>query len=217
MSAPPGLAAVDGVAPQTLVVPTRHGEARAHLLHRDAGLRGAVVLGHGAGGGIDAPDLLAVAAVGLDLGLLMVLVEQPYRVLGRRVPPRAPTLDAAWEDVLDALRADALEGVPTVVGGRSSGGRVACRTSVTTTPSGVLCLAFPTRPPGKPDAPDRLGELDEVRVPVLVVQGRSDPFGIPPQAPGREVVLVDGDHALRRDLDAVRAAVGPWLERTLTL
>jgi uncharacterized protein len=197
----------------TLDVPTRHGPARAHLRGGPPPHRGALVLGHGAGGGVDAPDLVAVTEAAVADGWLVALVEQPYRVRGGRVPPRAPTLDAAWVDLVEALVAGPLRGLPLVVGGRSSGARVACRTASATGAAAVLCLAFPVRPPGRPDAPDRLGELTAVDVPVLVVQGATDPFGLPPADTGAEVAVVDGDHSLRRDLPAVRAAVAPWLAR----
>ena len=107
-----------------------------------------------------------------------------------------------------------LDGLPLIAGGRSSGARVACRTAADTDAVAVLCLAFPVHPPGKPEK-TRLSELDAVTVPVLVVQGASDPFGMPPEAPGREVVTVAGNHSLARSRDAVAAAVGDWLDRTL--
>jgi uncharacterized protein len=112
------------------------------------------------------------------------------------------------------LREGPLAGLPLVCGGRSSGARVACRTAAGTGTAGVLCLAFPLQPParkGKPPAPDRLAELDAVKVPVLVVQGERDRFGIPPPGKRREVVEVNGDHSLRSDPNAVSAAVARWL------
>jgi predicted alpha/beta-hydrolase family hydrolase len=130
-------------------------------------------------------------------------------VAGRRSPAPAKQLDTAWLAVLAALGSD----LPLIVGGRSAGARVACRTASQAGAVGVLCLAFPVHPPGKPEK-TRLEELDAVEVPVLVVQGESDPFGMPPPAPGREVAVVAGDHGLKRDLPAVSAAVGDWLSRT---
>src|SRR5204863_5894088 len=138
------------------------------------------------------------------------LVEQPYRVAGRRSPAPTHQLDAAWTAVLDRLREDELKGLPLVTGGRSAGARVACRTAAETGATAVLCLAFPVHPPGKPEK-SRLGELDAVQVPVLVVQGERDPFGMPPDAPNRTVVKVAGDHSLKADLEAVAAAVRNWL------
>ena len=189
---------------------TSHGPARAHLDLRP-NAPGAVVLGHGAGGGIGAPDLTAAARAARELGWSVVLVEQPYRVAGRRSPAPAAQLDAAWTSVVAQLRGAELAGLPVVVGGRSSGGRVACRTAAATEAAGVICLAFPLRPPGRPDAPSRLPELAAVPVPVLVVQGDRDPFGLPKRGRGRKVVVVRGDHGLKSDLAAVEAAVAGWL------
>ena len=169
------------------------------------------MLGHGAGGSIDAPDLRLTAAVAADLGWTVVLVEQPYRVAGKKAAAPAPKLDEAWLAVVARLRADGIVGPgPLVAGGRSSGARVACRTAAEAGAAGVLCLAFPLHPPGKPEK-TRLPELEAVEVPVLIVQGERDPFGRPPAAPGREVVVVAGDHGLKADRDAVRAAVREWL------
>jgi predicted alpha/beta-hydrolase family hydrolase len=148
--------------------------------------------------------------VASDAGLSVALVEQPYRVAGRRSPAPATQLDAAWIAVVEQLRADALRDGPLVTGGRSSGARVACRTAAQTEAAAVLCLAFPVHPPGRPEK-TRLSELDAVVVPVLVVQGASDPFGMPPAAPGRTVVEVAGNHSLRGDLGALAAAVREWL------
>jgi predicted alpha/beta-hydrolase family hydrolase len=196
---------------------TPHGPARAHL-HPVASPRAALVLGHGAGGGVQAPDLQAAAAAARAEGVSVALVEQPYRVAGRRSPAPAAQLDAAWTAVVGELRAGAVATLPLLVGGRSSGARVACRTAGATGASGVLCLAFPLQPPRRKDGrlpPSRLEELDAVRVPVLVVQGARDHFGIPPGAPGRTVVEVGGTHSLRGDLEPLRAAVGAWLRRLL--
>jgi predicted alpha/beta-hydrolase family hydrolase len=148
--------------------------------------------------------------VALSEAISVALVEQPYRVAGRRSPPAARQLDAAWIAVVDHLRKSTLEDVPLIVGGRSLGARVACRTAETTTALAVLCLAFPLKPP-RASSQSRLSELDEVQVPTLVVQGARDPFGIPPATELRTVVQVPGDHSLRTDLDAVAAAVRDWL------
>ena len=172
--------------------------------------RAALVLGHGAGGGLSAPDLVVAKDVALDERVSVALVEQPYRVAGRRSPAPAAQLDAAWTAVVAHLRSDQLAGLPLIAGGRSLGARVACRTAAETRAVAVLCLAFPVHPPGRPEK-SRLAELDAVQVPVLVVQGEGDPFGMPPSAPGREVVRVRGDHSLRADTDAVAGAIGFWL------
>jgi uncharacterized protein len=196
-----------------LEIETPYGTANAHVEPVEAP-QAAPVLGHGAGGGVQARDLVTVAGVARAAGFRVVLVEQPYRVAGRRAPAPAHQLDAAWTAVIDHLRAHELRGLPLVVGGRSSGARVACRTAGATGAVGVLCLAFPLLPPrragGKP-AQSRLPELDAVTVPTLVVQGARDPFGMPPAAAQRTVVQVEGDHSLRTDLAAVGDAARAWL------
>jgi uncharacterized protein len=176
---------------------------------------GALVLGHGAGGGVTAPDLVAAADAGREAGFSVALVEQPYRVAGKRSPAPARQLDAAWLAVISQLRDKVLGGLPLVAGGRSAGARVACRTAGESGATAILCLAFPVHPPGRADDPtkSRLPELDAVAVPVLVVQGERDPFGMPPDAANREVVRVPGDHSLRIAAP-VRAAVLDWLART---
>jgi predicted alpha/beta-hydrolase family hydrolase len=195
---------------EVVTVETPHGPARVHL--DGAGrARGALVLGHGAGGGVKARDLGAAAAAARACGFAVALVEQPYRVAGRRSPAPAGQLDTAWIAVVEHLAGHGLRGLPLVTGGRSSGARVACRTASATRARGVLCLAFPLLAPGRPSAPSRLGELDAVRVPTLVIQGESDPFGIPPPAERRTVVTIRGNHAPRSDVPAVEAAVGAWL------
>ncbi|HXD67897.1 MAG TPA: alpha/beta family hydrolase, partial [Solirubrobacteraceae bacterium] len=145
----------------------------------------------------------------------VALIEQPYRVAGRRAPPPATHLDEAWTAVVTQLGAAQLAGMPLVTGGRSMGARVACRTAAATDSIGVVCLAFPLEPPRRASAtkpsPSRLPELDAVAVPVLVVQGANDRFGMPPGGPGRTVVQVAGDHGLKSDLPGVQAAVAQWL------
>jgi predicted alpha/beta-hydrolase family hydrolase len=195
-------------------IETPYGPARAHV-NKVRGAVGAVVLGHGAGGGVGSRDLVAAAEVAQAEKFSVALVEQPYRVAGRRSPAPARQLDAAWIAVLAHLKAKTLKGLPIVCGGRSSGARVACRTAAETGVVAVLCLAFPLHPPGRPDAPSRQDELDGVSVPVLVVQGASDPFGMPALGPGRTVVTVAGNHSLRTDLGAVKTAVRDWLPQVL--
>ena len=189
-------------------IATPHGPARVHL-HPVDGPRALLVLGHGAGGGVTAPDL-----VDRDEGGERGRDRRRARRAAlprRRAEVAAPAhqLDAAWTAVVDALRGD----VPVLCGGRSSGARVACRTAAETGAAGVLCLAFPVHPPGRPEK-TRLAELDAVAVPVLVVQGARDPFGMPPAAPGRTVAVVDGDHGLKKDRagSPPRSATG-WIGR----
>jgi uncharacterized protein len=219
----------------TTVVDTPRGPARVHADDPAGQPRGLLVLGHGAGGGVAAPDLVAVTEQAVRLGLAVRRVEQPYRVAGRRAPAPANQLDEAWQAVLAELTGigltgsgpvdsgaagtgaagtGAASGLPLLVGGRSSGARVACRWAAAGAeprPAGVVCLAFPVHPPGRPDR-SRLPELDAVPVPVLVVQGDRDPFGVPPPRPGRTVLVVPGaDHSLRRGLAGVREAFAGWL------
>jgi uncharacterized protein len=198
-----------------LDVDTPHGPARAHL-HLAEEPAGALVLGHGAGGGVAARDLVTATKAAQAVGVSVALVEQPYRVAGRRSPAPAGQLDAAWIAVVEHLRGGPLADLRLVVGGRSSGARVACRTAAQTGAAGVVCLAFPVHPPGRPEK-TRLAELDAVAVRTLVVQGASDPFGMPPAGAQREVVTVAGNHSLTGDLEALRAAVGRFLGEVLGL
>ena len=194
----------------TSEVPTPHGPARITRRDTDGPARALLLLGHGAAGSVDAPDLVIAADVALAHGVHVILVEQPYRVAGRRAPSPAAQLDAAWLAVVEHVRVD--PALPLLVGGRSSGARVACRTATATGAIGVLCLAFPVHPPRKPEK-DRLHELAMPTVPVLVVQGDNDPFGRPEPAPGRDVVLLRGSHSLKSDAAGLRAAVGEWIIR----
>ncbi len=171
---------------------------------------GALVLGHGAGGGVESPDLVGATRAARSAGLSVALVEQPYRVAGRRSPAPANQLDAAWSVVVSQLRAGRFSSSDFLLtGGRSAGARVACRTAAETVSSAVLCLAFPLHPPGRPEK-SRLDELDAVDVPTLVVQGENDPFGIPPDGPNRTVARIPGTHSLRSS-DSVAAVVADWL------
>jgi len=192
-----------------LELDTPHGPARAHF-HPVDSPAGLLVLGHGAGGGVASPDLVGATDAAREAGLSVALVEQPYRVAGRRSPAPAAQLDAAWISVISQLPR---EGLPLLVGGRSAGARVACRTAAEVGAAAVLGLAFPLHPPGKPEK-SRLEELDAVEVPTLVVQGERDPFGLPPPGPSRTVVTIPGTHSLRSS-GTVAAVVREWLERHL--
>jgi uncharacterized protein len=166
-----------------------------------------LVLGHGAGGGVDAPDLTRVHDVAVAAGVRVALVTQPYRMAGRRAPAPAPQLDEAWTAVVEHLRQP---GLPLVCGGRSSGARVACRTAATLAADGVLALAFPLHPPGRPDR-SRALELP-TGVPTLVVNGDRDPFGVPQPAGRVEVVVRPGaTHDLREDVHGTADIVLAWL------
>ena len=188
-------------------LPTAAGPAQVELT-RPRGARALLVLTHGAAGGTAAPDLHAVRDAAVAAGIAVALLTQPYRVAGRRTPPRPDVQDAAWIEAVRALRrARGLAALPLVLGGRSNGARVACRTAAALGACAVVAMAFPLHPPGRPER-SRLAELAGAGVPVLVVQGDRDPFGMPPAAPGRETVVILGaDHALRRNLPAVASAV----------
>lgn len=199
-----------------IVIATPVGEAWVDLdLVKDSSL--ALLIGHGAGGGVDAPDIKAIQKACLAAAITVARVTQPYRVAGKKVPPSATNIDTAWAAIVAALaKRKAFEGKQLVFAGRSSGARVACRAAaseaVQPRPVGVCAIAFPEHPPGQP-AKSRLAELDSVpaSVPVLVVQGDKDPFGMPPEADGRTRVVVAGDHSLRKSAGEVGAAVADWL------
>ncbi len=194
-----------------LEIDTPHGLARAHL-HVAADPVAGLILGHGAAGGVCAPDLVAVTDVARSAGFSVALVEQPYRVAGRRSPAPAHRLDEAWTAVVEQLRGGELRGLPVIVGGRSAGARVACRTAASSGALAVLCLAFPLHPPGRPDK-TRQPELDAAQGPILVVQGAKDPFGMPAGNATCTVVTVPGNHSLKADLEAVTTAVCRWLRQ----
>jgi len=200
----------DDLAVTIREVGTPSGPARVTLSAR--GGRGLIALGHGAGGGIDAVDLLAVAAAAHADGWTIARVEQPYRVKGHRAPEAAPRLDVAWCAVLASLGAE--RGERLVVAGRSSGARVAVRTASSVGADGVVALAFPLHPPGRPDKP-RAEELKGLRLPALIVQGHRDAFGtlaeFPKRLPGVTRIEVPGDHSLKHSAEAVARAVAEWL------
>ena len=213
-------------------IATPVGEARLTLFPASGRCRAAVVLGHGAGGGVESPDLQALAAALPKAGVEVALVEQPWRVAGKRIAPAPKTLDVAWRAVLTWWNEDAAtEGygsggsVPVIVGGRSAGARVACRAGSDTGAVGVLALAFPLHPPGKPEK-SRADELTATGLPTLVVQGGADPFGTPEEFPAlpsshRLVALAAGGHdfAVRKDqvpvLGDITEAVGEWITSVL--
>lgn len=215
-------------APQVLELPTVEGPARVHLHTATAAgtPRGLLLLGHGAGGGTNAADLQAMVPL-RELGWDVGLVEQPWRVAGRRIATPPPRLDAAWRDLVPALLAR--HGTARlVVGGRSAGARVACRTAPgdpaigLPRATGVLCLAFPLHPPGRPER----SRAEELRtppahgIPVLVVQGDRDPFGDPeevlaalgPEAGPVRVHPVRGTHSPTGGLVGLRSTVATWLD-----
>lgn len=176
--------------------------------------RALLMLGHGAGGSVDAPDLLAARDAALAIGVSVARVTQPYRVAGRRGMPPHPTLEQPWLEVAAEL-ARRYPSLRQVFGGRSAGARVACRTALAGDAVAVVCLAYPVHPPGKPAA-SRMDELDGVRVPVLVVQGDRDAFGMPPRRRGRTLLVAEGaDHSLKKGLGDVHRGVTKFLNRVL--
>ncbi|HVS67500.1 MAG TPA: alpha/beta family hydrolase [Mycobacteriales bacterium] len=192
---------------RSLEVDTPSGPAHVALSKR--GKTGLYVVGHGAGGGIDAVDLVAVSTALVAAGWTVARVVQPYRVKGRRAPEPPPRLDAAWAVVLDALRKERAGRL--VVSGRSSGARVAVRTAEAVGADAVVALAFPLHPPGKPEK-SRADELIGLKIPHLIVQGERDAFGAPAEFPSRaNVVGVPGDHSLKQAPDRVAATVIGWL------
>ncbi|MET0934221.1 MAG: alpha/beta family hydrolase [Mycetocola sp.] len=185
-----------------LDVPTSLGPGRL-TVSAAADPRAVVWLGHGAGGGIGAVDLAALAAHLPALGITVARYEQPWRVAGKKVAPRPATLDVAWRETAPAVT-ELAAGLPIVVGGRSAGARVACRTADDLGAAAVVCLAFPLHPPGRP-AVSRLEELLQPTVPVLVLQGDRDTFGtagdVASDAAGqgtiRVVVVPGADHGMK--------------------
>jgi predicted alpha/beta-hydrolase family hydrolase len=191
-------------------IETPSGTAWADVDQPESAPVGLLFLGHGAGGGVDAPDVRAARKGALAAGFVVARITQPYRVAGRRAPAPAPRLDEAWLAVTGTLH-DQLDILPTVHCGRSSGARVACRTAAASGAAAVIALAFPVHLPGRPER-SRLDELDRPTVPVLVIQGDRDAFGVPPPDPRRQLVIIPGDtHSLRKDSAAVTAAVTEFL------
>ncbi|MEU9717130.1 alpha/beta family hydrolase [Streptomyces sp. NPDC047976] len=204
---------------RTETVDAPAGEARI-TWHTARAAKLVLALGHGAGGGIEARDLQALAAALPARGVTVALVEQPWRVAGKKVAAAPKVLDEGWRAVWPAL---GRPGLPVVAGGRSAGARVACRTAAELGAAGVLALSFPLHPPGKPEK-SRAEELLGAGRPVLVVQGGRDPFGRPEEFPAGEYELVEvpfGDHGfavpkkadLTQDeaLAVITDAAAPWL------
>jgi uncharacterized protein len=203
------------VAATRYEVPTPRGTAGVVLDWRARRARGLLVLGHGAGGDVEAVDLVAVRDAALRVDLVVARVTQPYRRSGKRVPPPPAVLDEAWIAAVTATRDRAGRDLPLVVGGRSSGARVACRTARDLGAVGVLALAFPLHPPGRPEV-TRAGELDPA-LPTLVINGDRDPFGLPePDGQIRVDVRPGERHDLRRDPTAVAHAAVEWLRELLS-
>ncbi|MGW0657644.1 alpha/beta hydrolase family protein [Streptodolium elevatio] len=167
--------------PTTRLLPTPAGDARAFIHPAVGEVRGWYLAGHGAGGGIEARDLVALAAALPALGITVALIEQPWRVAGKKLAPAPKKLDEGWVPAVEGLVGE-MDGLPFAASGRSAGARVACRTASATGAAGVVALAFPLHPPGKPKA-SRAAELLGAGVPTLVLQGERDPFGGPAEFP----------------------------------
>ncbi|MFI0814508.1 alpha/beta family hydrolase [Streptomyces sp. NPDC021098] len=212
-----------GSTPTTETVPTPAGDARI-TWHHASGAHTVLAVSHGAGGGIEARDLRALAVELPPRGVSVALVEQPWRVAGKKVAPAPKTLDTGWRALWPALERP---GLPVVAGGRSAGARVACRTGAELGARAVLALSFPLHPPGKPEK-SRADELLATGLPTLVVQGGRDPFGRPGEFPAlpesTELVEVPhGDHgfAVPKSADitepealaVITGAVVEWLAR----
>jgi hypothetical protein len=196
---------------------TSEGPARAEVERPAAGEPSfLLVLTHGAGGGVGSPDLLAVAGAASRLGGTVARVTQPYLVKGRRAPGSPDRQDAAWVELVAALRAAAGAGLPLIQGGRSNGARVACRTARAVGARAVIALAFPLHPPGRPGQ-SRAAELAAAGTDVLVLNGERDPFGIPEGSGRTRVVVLAGEtHALSRHPAETGRAAGSWFRELLT-
>jgi len=199
-------------------IDTESGPAQAEVDGDGAAARFLLVLTHGAGGSAGAPDLLAAGDAARLLGGLVARVTQPYRVRGARAPGSPARQDAAWAEIVAALRERA-PGVPLIQGGRSNGARVACRTAAAVGARAVIALAFPLSPPGRSPAVSRVAELHAARdggARVLVVNGERDPFGIPGAQDADRVVVIPGEtHALKGHRPAIVTAVAEWLPTVL--
>jgi predicted alpha/beta-hydrolase family hydrolase len=197
-----------------LEIETARGLAWVDVDEAGGDARALLLLGHGAGGTVEAPDLLAARDAALAAGVSVARITQPYRVAGRRGMPPHPTLEQPWLEVATEL-ARCHPALPQIFGGRSAGARVACRTAKAGGAVAVICLAYPVHPPGKPHT-SRMDELNAVQVPVLVVQGDRDAFGMPPRRRGRTLVVAEGaDHSLKKGLDDVHRGVARFLRRVV--
>ena len=196
---------------------TSEGPARAEVERPAVGEPSfLLVLTHGAGGGVGSPDLLAVAGAASRLGGTVARVTQPYLVKGRRAPGSPDRQDAAWVELVAALRASTGAGLPLIQGGRSNGARVACRTARAVGARAVIALAFPLHPPGRPGQ-SRAAELAAAGTDVLVLNGERDPFGIPEGSGRTRVVVLAGEtHALSRHPAETGRAAGSWFRELLT-
>jgi uncharacterized protein len=197
-----------------VVIDTEHGPASVETDGSPRTARFLMVLTHGSGGGVDSADLLAARDAAAGLGGAVARVVQPYRLRGGRAPGSAARQDEAWLEIIARLRAE-FAGLPLVQGGRSNGARVACRTATAAGAAGVLALAFPLHPPGKPEL-SRLAELRSAQASVLVINGSRDPFGVPGDGDAAKVVVLAGEtHALSGGAALITEEVDGWLRGLL--
>lgn len=204
------------------IIPTPHGEGRL-VTERARNTLATLLLSHGAGGGIEARDLEALARHLPRNGITVVRFEQPWRRAGRKIAGPPPTLDAGLRAAANALRGR----TPLVIGGRSAGARSAARSSHSLGAAGVLALSFPLHPPGRPEK-TRLDELTGSRLPTLVIQGERDTMGLPEEFPADTdlCVVPGGDHGLKvpargpvsqqEAMDIVVEATLEWMVREIT-
>ncbi|QBI54147.1 alpha/beta hydrolase family protein [Streptomonospora litoralis] len=194
-------------------IETPRGPALADIETPTGDPRYLLAITHGAGGGVDAPDIAAVCGAAVENGGAVARITQAYRVAGRKMPGSATgPQDEAWKAVIGAVRSDErVAGLPLVLAGRSNGARVACRTAAGLGAAAVVSLAFPLHPPGKPER-SRAQELRGAGVPTLVVNGDRDPFGVPDAADATSLVVRQGErHDLAKDVESVAAVVAEWL------
>ncbi|MEU4315457.1 alpha/beta family hydrolase [Nocardia sp. NPDC024068] len=202
-------------------IETSSGPAEAEIDHPDEPAF-LLVFTHGAGGGVDSPDILTVRDTALAAGGVVARVLQPYRVAGRCAPGKPEPQDRAWIELVRALRAeigrkpDSGTGreLPLVLGGRSNGARVACRTATELGARAIVAVSFPLHPPGKPEKSRRDELLAAGAADVVVINGGSDPFGIPDAADAAEVKVIPGQpHSFRKGFDTIAETLVPWFER----
>ena len=192
-------------------IETSSGPAEAQIDHPDEPAF-LLVFTHGAGGGVASPDIVAVRDAALAAGAVVARVRQPYRVAGRRAPGSTGPQDRSWIELVTALRAE--YDLPLVQGGRSNGARVACRTATTLDARGIVAVSFPLHPPGKPEKSRRAELLAATAADVVVINGGSDPFGVPDAADAAEVRVIPGQgHSFRKGFDTIADTLGPWFRR----
>lgn len=167
-----------------------------------------LILAHGAGAPQSSTFMVAFAEALARRGCHAVTFNFPYTEQGRRMPDRAPTLEACFRDVIAAIRARPdLAAGPLVIGGKSMGGRMASHLAAQGVAdlAGVVALGYPLHPPGRPEQL-RAEHLARIRQPFLIVQGARDAFGTPEElrpalaslgATATLNVVEGGDHSFK--------------------